>query len=139
MHTIGTIRGKPWKVPRPSWDETFIGMAELASTRSSCIRRHVGAVAVDRGYHSVLSVGYNGTPYGMLNCDDGGCPRCNSDTPADTGYDRCHCVHAEQNVVAQAARSGVRLEGCIVYVTLRPCLPCLRLLVQIGAWGRALD
>lgn len=134
MEHYGTLRHTGWKVPRAPWDETFFEMALVLSTRSSCMRRTVGAIAVAPDTHAVLSMGYNGTPRGMKNCDEGGCPRCASDAPPNTGYDRCLCVHAEQNVVALAAMNGVRLAGSLVYVTLRPCTPCLRLLIQAGVW-----
>ncbi len=69
---------------RPSWDTYFMRMAHLASTRSTCVRRKVGAVIVkDR---MVLTTGYNDTPRGVRNCGDGGCARCAGDAPSGTGH-----------------------------------------------------
>lgn len=115
---------------RPSWDDYFTHIAWVASSRSNCLRRHVGAVIVVR--RSIVSTGYNGTPFGVKNCDEGGCPRCASDLPRQAGYDWCLCVHAEQNAIALAARQGTATEGASLYVTLRPCFGCLKEAVQAG-------
>jgi dCMP deaminase len=115
---------------RPAWNDYYINIAWVVSSRSSCIRRAVGALIVmDK---RIVSTGYNGTPFGVRNCDEGGCPRCASDTPAQAGYDWCLCVHAEQNAIALAARQGTATEGASLYVTLRPCLGCLKEAVQAG-------
>ncbi|HYM90160.1 MAG TPA: dCMP deaminase family protein, partial [bacterium] len=85
---------------RPTWDEYFMSLARLAATRSTCLRRQVGAVIVkDR---MLLSTGYNDTPRGLPNCGDGGCARCRSGAPAGSGLDTCLCLHAEQNAIIQA-------------------------------------
>lgn len=118
------------KRQRPSWDEYYINIAWVVSSRSSCSRRSVGALIVmDR---RIVSTGYNGTPFGVKNCDEGGCPRCASDAPAQAGYDWCLCVHGEQNAIALAARQGTATEGASLYVTLRPCFGCLKEAVQAG-------
>ena len=89
---------------RPSWDEYFMKIAEDASTRSNCLRRKVGALIVKQ--RNIISTGYNGTPIGVKNCFEGGCPRCQSDVEPGQGYDTCICVHAEANAILLAARHG---------------------------------
>jgi dCMP deaminase len=115
---------------RPSWDDYYMHIAWVASSRANCLRRAVGAVIVVR--RSIVSTGYNGTPFGVQNCDEGGCPRCASDLPRQVGYEWCLCVHAEQNAIALAARHGTATEGASLYVTLRPCFSCLKDAVQAG-------
>lgn len=115
---------------RISAEEYFMGEAFLASQRSNCIRRKCGAVFVKNGH--VIATGYNGTPSGMVNCFKGGCERCNDGTPAGQGYDRCLCVHSEENCVAQCARLGTSCDGATCYVTMEPCFGCLRIMLQAG-------
>ncbi|MDR7555678.1 MAG: cytidine/deoxycytidylate deaminase family protein [Armatimonadota bacterium] len=115
---------------RPSWDEYFMRIAHLASSRSTCRRRRVGAVIVkDR---MVLSTGYNDTPRGVPNCGEGGCARCASAVPSGTGHDTCLCIHAEMNCVIQAAYHGVSINGADIYVTHQPCLTCAKMLLNAG-------
>jgi dCMP deaminase len=115
---------------RPSWDEYFMNIAYETARRSNCSRRQIGAIVVrDR---RIISTGYNGTPRGVKNCFDGGCPRCRSDVPSGQGYDTCICVHAEQNALLLAARSGIATEGCLLYTTLRPCFGCAKEAIQAG-------
>ena len=118
------------KDPRPSWDEYFMEIAHVVSKRSNCSRRHVGAV-IEKANH-ILSAGYNGTPRGVKNCFDGGCPRCAGKTPSGKGLDECLCVHAEQNAICQAAFFGHALEGSTIYITLSPCLTCAKLIINAG-------
>jgi dCMP deaminase len=115
---------------RPSWDEYFSRMASLAATRSTCLRRHVGAVIVKE--RMVLSTGYNDTPRGVPNCGDGGCARCAGDAPSGVGLDTCLCLHAEQNSIIQAAYHGVSIAGASIYVTHQPCLTCAKMILNAG-------
>jgi len=115
---------------RPSWDEYFMKIAEDASTRSNCLRRKVGALIVKQ--KNIISTGYNGTPIGVKNCFEGGCPRCQSDVEPGQGYDTCICVHAEANAILLAARHGNATEGGVLYTTVRPCFSCLKEAVQAG-------
>jgi dCMP deaminase len=115
---------------RPSWDDYFINIAWVVASRSSCLRRSVGAIIV--ADKRIVSTGYNGTPFGVKNCDEGGCPRCASDAPSKVGLDTCLCVHGEANAIALAARQGTATDGAVVYVTHRPCFGCLKQLVQAG-------
>jgi len=114
--------------PRPGWDEYFMEIARVVSTRSNCSRRHVGAVIV-RDRH-ILSTGYNGTPLGIRNCFEGGCPRCANGAQSGTHLEECLCVHAEQNAICQAAQHGHAIAGATVYVTCSPCLTCAKLLIN---------
>jgi dCMP deaminase len=115
---------------RPSWDEYYMSIARAASARSTCIRRKVGALIVVQ--NAIIGAGYNGTPMGVRNCSDGGCPRCASDAAPGEGYDSCVCVHAEQNAIVLAARHGTATNGGILYTTLRPCFGCVKESIQAG-------
>lgn len=117
---------------RPDWDTYFMQMTDLVATRSSCIRRQVGAVIVDPFTHAIVSTGYNGTPAGTPNCNEGGCKRCNSTAPLGANYGICRCVHAEENAIALAARNGWATDVTTLYSTYSPCFTCLRMAVQAG-------
>ncbi len=107
-----------------------MSLAHLAATRSTCVRRRVGAVIVkDR---MVLSTGYNDTPRGMKNCGDGGCERCASEAASGASLDTCLCLHAEQNAIIQAAYHGVGIAGATIYCTHQPCLTCAKMIVNSG-------
>ncbi|MBQ7621202.1 MAG: cytidine deaminase, partial [Candidatus Methanomethylophilaceae archaeon] len=90
---------------RPSNDEYFMEMAQLVSSRSTCLRRKVGAVIVKE--KRVLSTGYNGSPKGTKHCEELGCIRVKLNVPSGTRHELCRGVHAEQNAVTQAAYFGV--------------------------------
>ena len=117
-------------MPRPGWDAYYLGIARAVAARASCRRRQVGAVIVVD--NSIVATGYNGTPMGVTNCDEGGCPRCASDAAVGAGYDTCICVHAEQNAIVFAARHGNATKGGTLYSTLRPCFGCLKEAIQAG-------
>ena len=118
------------KDPRPSWDEYFMEIANVVAKRSNCSRRHVGAVIMKDNH--ILSAGYNGTPRGVKNCFDGGCPRCAGKVKSGTHLDECLCTHAEQNAICQAALHGHSIDGATAYVTISPCLTCAKLLINAG-------
>ena len=115
---------------RPDWDTYYMQIARTVASRSSCIRRQVGAVIVVD--NTIISAGYNGTPMGVRNCSDGGCPRCGSNAAPGEGYDTCICVHAEQNAIVLAARHGNSTKGGTLYTTLRPCFGCAKEAIQAG-------
>ena len=115
---------------RPGWDEYFMNIAHQAARRSNCSRRQVGAVIVKQ--RAIISTGYNGTPIGVKNCFEGGCPRCQSETPSFQDYDNCLCVHAEENAIILAARQGTATNNGILYTTLRPCFGCVKAAIQAG-------
>jgi dCMP deaminase len=115
---------------RPSWDEYFMSIATVVAMRSNCVKRRVGAViAVDR---RIISTGYNGTPRGVRNCNEGGCPRCAAAVESGTRLDECLCSHAEENAITQAAYHGVSLRGGTLYTTHSPCLMCTKMIINSG-------
>lgn len=118
------------RLERPDWDTYYLNIAAAAALRSNCIRRQVGALIVS--HKAIISTGYNGTPIGVTNCSEGGCPRCQSGVGTGEAYDTCLCVHAEQNAIALAARHGNKVEGGTMYTTLRPCFGCLKECIQAG-------
>jgi dCMP deaminase len=107
-----------------------MSIARAVGTRSNCSRRSVGALIVVE--NAIIAAGYNGTPIGVRNCCDGGCPRCASDAAPGEGYDTCVCVHAEQNAIVLAARHGNSTNGGTLYATLRPCFGCAKEAIQAG-------
>ena len=115
---------------RPSWDEYFLQLARQAATRSTCLRREVGAVLVrDR---RVLATGYNGAPRGVAHCLDVGCLRDELGIPSGERAELCRAIHAEQNAIIQAAIHGVAIEGATLYTTLQPCVLCAKMLINCG-------
>ena len=116
--------------PRPDWDEYFMKIAQVASMRSNCIKRKVGAVIVrDR---RIISTGYNGTPRGTKNCNEGGCPRCNSLASSGTRLEECLCSHAEENAITQSAYHGTSVKDGTIYTTFAPCLMCSKMIINCG-------
>lgn len=131
MARIGTMRKqRGGAVTTRDWDEYWLERAQLNATMSTCITRHVGAVAV-RERRSFADA-FNGNLPGAVHCVDGGCARCNSITGSGLGLAQCVCVHAEQNIVAFCARVGFRLEGATIYSTTKPCLDCVKLVAVAG-------
>ncbi|KAI1211785.1 cytidine deaminase-like protein [Annulohypoxylon truncatum] len=115
---------------RPSWDSYFMSLASLAAHRCNCMKRAVGCVLVDSKHH-VISTGYNGTPRHLLNCGEGGCPRCNAGEGSGTSLSTCLCLHAEENALLEAGRERIR-DGSILYCNTCPCLTCSIKIVQVG-------
>ncbi|NCA74186.1 MAG: cytidine deaminase [Gammaproteobacteria bacterium] len=115
---------------RPSNDEYFMSMAKLVATRSTCIRRQVGAVIVKD--KRVLSTGYNGAPKGSRHCEELGCIREILDVPSGTRHELCRGVHAEQNAVVQAAYFGVSVKDASIYTTTYPCSMCAKIIINAG-------
>ncbi|KXT14736.1 hypothetical protein AC579_4415 [Pseudocercospora musae] len=118
---------------RPAWDHYFMTLASLAARRSNCMRRQVGCVLVRN--KRVMATGYNGTPRNVMNCNDGGCPRCNgrNATAVSGGADlsTCLCIHAEENALLEAGRERVG-DGGVLYCNTCPCLTCTIKIVQVG-------
>lgn len=113
---------------RPHSDEYFLKVAAVVAERSTCRRHHVGAVAVKDKH--ILSTGYNGAPAGLQDCLVLGCLRDEQHIPSGTRHEICRAVHAEQNVIIQAALHGVSLEGATVYATHTPCVLCAKMLTN---------
>ncbi|XXH03559.1 Autophagy protein 7 [Hypoxylon texense] len=115
---------------RPGWDGYFMSLASLAARRCNCMKRAVGCVLVDARHH-VVSTGYNGTPRHLLNCGEGGCPRCNAGEGSGTALSTCLCLHAEENALLEAGRERIR-DGSVLYCNTCPCLTCSIKIVQVG-------
>jgi dCMP deaminase len=118
------------EVQRPSWDEYFMNIAKVVASRSNCMKRKVAAIIVKD--KRVISTGYNGTPRGTRNCNEGGCPRCNSLAVSGTALDECLCSHGEENAIVQASYHGVSLKDAIIYSTFAPCLQCAKMIINSG-------
>lgn len=117
---------------RLPWDNYFMDMAFLAAKRSTCLRRHVGAIAVKD--KRILATGYNGAPSGTLLVKPGVCGNRWVFRQANAN-ELCRALHAEQNVIIQAAIHGVSIAGSTIYCTTPPCSICAKMLVgcQIAA------
>ncbi len=115
---------------RPGWDQYFMDIARVVASRSNCMKRKVAAVIVlDK---RIISTGYNGTPRGTKNCNEGGCPRCNNLATSGTGLDECLCSHGEENAIVQASYHGVSLKDATIYSTFAPCLMCAKMIINSG-------
>ena len=115
---------------RPSWDEYFMKMANDVATRTTCLRRGVGAVIVkDR---RILATGYNGVPTGLTHCSETGCLREQLGVPSGQRHEICRGLHAEQNAIIQAARYGINIAGATIYVNTQPCVVCAKMLINAG-------
>ena len=122
--------GQSFFFERPSWDEYFMSIARVVASRSNCVKRKVAAVITkDR---RIISTGYNGTPRGVRNCNEGGCPRCNAFAEGGTRLDECLCSHAEENTITQAAYHGVIVRNGTIYTTFSPCLTCTKMIINAG-------
>ena len=116
---------------RISWEDYFMEMAELTAKRSTCLRRHVGAVIVKDKH--VIASGYNGAPKGIAHCDErGGCLRQKMEVPSGQRHELCMALHAEQNAIIQAACLGQSVEGATIYVTHQPCVICAKMIINAG-------
>lgn len=116
---------------RPTADETFLEICDVVRKRSTCIRRAVGAVLVKDG--QVLATGYNGAPRGSPHCYElGTCLREKLNIPSGERAELCRGVHAEQNVIIQAARHGVNIRGSTLYCTNFPCSICSKMIINAG-------
>lgn len=118
---------------RPTWDEYFMKIAEITSERSNCIKRKVGCIIVKE--NRILSLGYNGTPSKIKNCYEGGCERCydqfqNKENISGKNLDLCMCLHAEENAMLFISKND--LIDSILYVTLMPCISCVKKIIQCG-------
>ncbi len=115
---------------RPDWQTYFMEIAKLVATRSTCLRRRVGAVIVKD--NRILSTGYNGTPTGIRHCLERGCLREELNIPSGQRHELCRGLHAEQNAIIQAASNGVRIEGGEIYCTNQPCIICAKMIINSG-------
>lgn len=115
---------------RPSWDEYFMTLAKEVQTRTTCLRRGVGALIVKD--KRILATGYNGVPTGLRHCHETGCLREQLGIPSGQRHEICRGLHAEQNAILQAARYGINIEGASIYITTQPCVVCAKMLINAG-------
>ena len=114
-----TLRELEVSFSRPSWDQYFMDIA-----------KQVAAVIVsDR---RIISTGYNGTPRGVKNCNEGGCPRCNGFSVSGRNLEECLCSHGEENAIVQASYHGIAIRDATLYTTYSPCLMCSKMIINAG-------
>ncbi len=118
------------KERRPSWDKYFMQIAELVSSRSTCLRRKVGAIIVKD--KRILTTGYNGAPRNLLHCEETGCLREKLNIPSGERQEICRGLHAEQNAIIQAALYGISIRGSTIYCTHQPCITCSKMIINAG-------
>lgn len=107
-----------------------MAITKLVARRSTCLRRSVGAVLVK--HKRILATGYNGAPAGLAHCREVGCLRENSSVPSGVRHELCRGLHAEQNVIIQAAYHGISIQGATLYCTNKPCVICSKMLINAG-------
>jgi dCMP deaminase len=107
-----------------------MSIAELVATRSTCLRRNVGAVLVKD--KKILATGYNGAPTGIRHCEETGCLREKLNVKPGERHELCRGLHAEQNVIIQSAYYGVATKGTTLYSTHKPCIICSKMLINAG-------
>lgn len=105
-------------------------IAQVVASRSTCLRRQVGAVIV-KGKR-LLSTGYNGAPQGLMHCEEKGCLRDRQAVPSGERHELCRGTHAEQNAIVQAALYGVAIDGATLYCTHQPCSGCSKMIINAG-------
>ncbi|MEW6668029.1 MAG: cytidine/deoxycytidylate deaminase family protein [Thermodesulfobacteriota bacterium] len=123
-------RVKGTSLERPSWSAYFMSITRLVAMRSTCMRRSVGAVLVKE--KRILATGYNGAPAGLKHCEEVGCLRENSSIPSGVRHELCRGLHAEQNVIIQAAYHGIPIQGASLYCTNKPCVICTKMIINAG-------
>jgi dCMP deaminase len=107
-----------------------MAITRLVARRSTCLRRSVGAVLVKN--KRILATGYNGAPAGLRHCEEVGCLRENSSIPSGVRHELCRGLHAEQNVIIQAAYHGISIQGSTLYCTNKPCVICSKMIINAG-------
>lgn len=115
---------------RPSWEQYFMQITDVVATRSTCLRRKVGAIIVRD--NRILASGYNGPPRGLKHCDETGCLRDKLQIPSGERHELCRGLHAEQNVIIQAAMHGISIQEGTFYITHQPCILCAKMIINSG-------
>lgn len=115
---------------RPGWNEYFMHISQIVASRSTCLRRKVGAVLVLE--NRILATGYNGSPTGLRHCDEVGCLRQEQGIVSGKDLHLCRGSHAEANLITQCAKFGIRAEGSTLYINTSPCNSCMKLLINVG-------
>lgn len=118
------------KLARPTWNIYFIATAVLISQRSTCLRRKVGAILVKE--KRILATGYNGAPSGIVHCAQVGCIRQQKKIASGERHELCRGLHAEQNVILQAAYHGIGVKNSVMYITHSPCSICAKMIINAG-------
>ena len=119
------------KIARPSWNQYFASITKQVASRSTCLRRKVGAIIVKE--KRILTTGYNGAPKGTRNClEIGHCLREQLKIPSGQRHEMCRALHAEQNAIIQAAYHGVKIASSSIYTTTQPCVMCAKMLINSG-------
>ncbi|RLG21441.1 cytidine deaminase [Candidatus Micrarchaeota archaeon] len=132
----GSVRDlSPWllieKRKRQSWDDYFMMIADIVSTRSTCLSRRTGAILVKDKH--IISTGYNGAPRGIRNCvEKGYCNRKKMGFKSGEGLEYSYAVHAEENAILQAAYHGHSTKGAVMYATTSPCVFCAKSIINAG-------
>ena len=107
-----------------------MAITKIVAKRTTCLRRGVGAVLVKD--KRILATGYNGAPAGLKHCEEVGCLRENESIPSGTRHELCRGLHAEQNVIVQAAYHGIAIGGATIYCTNKPCVICSKMIINAG-------
>ncbi len=107
-----------------------MAITKMVATRSTCLRRHVGAILVKE--KRILATGYNGAPTGLRHCSEVGCLRQDASIPSGTRHELCRGLHAEQNAIIQAANHGISIRGATLYCTNKPCVICSKMIINAG-------
>lgn len=118
-------------IPRPSWDEYFIDIANAVGKRATCNRGKAGTVIVKD--KQILATGYAGSPKGLPHCDEAG-HQMNTIKHED-GSETKHCIrtaHSEQNAICQAAKTGISINGATMYTKMMPCATCAKMIINSG-------
>lgn len=115
------------KTQRIPWDEYWMKIVNDVATRSTCLRRQIGALVVKNNV--IVSTGYNGAPKGFPHCLDVGCRRDKLNIASGERHEECVGVHAEQNALLQAGRDA---ESATLYVNAYPCKICAKLIINAG-------
>ncbi|MBW1680435.1 MAG: cytidine/deoxycytidylate deaminase family protein [Deltaproteobacteria bacterium] len=115
---------------RPSWDEYFMTITRVVASRSTCLRRAVGAIVVKD--KRILATGYNGAPAGLRHCAEVGCIREDTSVPSGVRHELCRGLHAEQNAIIQAAYHGISIKESVLYCTNKPCVICTKMIINAG-------
>lgn len=115
---------------RPSWENYFMDIAQRVATRSTCLRRAVGAVVVKD--KRILTTGYNGAPSNVRHCLESGCLREKLNVASGQRHELCRGIHAEQNAIIQAALHGVSIKDATLYCTNLPCAICAKMIINAG-------
>jgi len=118
------------KLKRKSKDVYFAEIADLVSSRSTCLRNQVGAVIVKES--QILSTGYNGAPKNLPHCSEVGCLRDQMGVKSGERHELCRGLHAEQNAIIQAAYHGTSVRGAKMYCTTLPCSICTKMIINAG-------